>query len=603
MTTRSHSIASMMGTVPSHILEGLSQKDSSSLFVKWAFKEGEEEKHPHLVNIGEEIVKKCRGVPLALRTLGSLLFLKFEASEWEYVRENEIWNMPQKSEDILPALKLSYDLMPSYLRQCFALFSLYPKDCRFDSIDMTSLWGALGLIALPKENRTLEDVANQYLKELHSRSFLQDFQNFHTFDTFRLHDLVHDLALFVANDECLHVNSNTQSIPDNVRHLSFAESRLFGNLVIKKSVAVRTVLFPNGAEDANGEALLNTCLSKFKCLRALSLRGAIFETLPRTIAKLKHLRYLDIGENLKIKRLPESICKLQSLQVLNLSGCMELEALPKGLRKLISLRHLEFSVKQSVLPVNEIASLGSLETLGVNSCYNVESVFGGVKFPALKALYVLECHSIRSLSLDGKKFPQLETLFVDQCHNLESIFGGVKFPALKALYVQNCQSLKSLPLDGKIFPQLESFFVVECDNLDLELWKGHREEQRPKLKLKLVAFLSLSQLVALPEWLQEAANSLQCLRISNCENIETLPNWLTTMTDLKTLDIRFCSKLISLPDDIHHLTALESLRIEDCAELWKKYEPHVGEFWAKISHIKDVVIIEPEELLEESVKE
>jgi len=75
------------------------------------------------------------------------------------------------------------------------------------------------------------------------------------------------------------------------------------------------------------------------------------------------------------------------------------------------------------------------------------------------------------------------------------------------------------------------------------------------------------------------------------------------MTDLKTLDIRFCSKLISLPDDIHHLTALESLRIEDCAELWKKYEPHVGEFWAKISHIKDVVIIEPEELLEESVKE
>jgi len=29
-----------------------------SLFVKWAFKEDEEEKHPHLVNIGKEIVKK-----------------------------------------------------------------------------------------------------------------------------------------------------------------------------------------------------------------------------------------------------------------------------------------------------------------------------------------------------------------------------------------------------------------------------------------------------------------------------------------------------------------------------------------------------------------
>ena len=71
-------------------------KDSLSLFVKWAFKEGEEEKHPHLVNITEEIVKKCRGVPLAVRTLRSLLFSMSEANEWEYVRDNEIWNIPQK---------------------------------------------------------------------------------------------------------------------------------------------------------------------------------------------------------------------------------------------------------------------------------------------------------------------------------------------------------------------------------------------------------------------------------------------------------------------------------------------------------------------------
>jgi len=195
VTTRSHSIASMMGTVPSHILEGLSQEDSLSLFVKWAFKEGEEEKHPNLVNIGEEIVKKCRGVPLALRTLGSLLFSKFEASEWQYVRENEIWNMAQKSNDILPALKLSYDLMPSYLRQCFPLFSLYPKGYLFYSFQMTLLWEALELIALPNMNRTVEDVANQYLKELHSRSFLQDFQNLGTFHSFRLHDFMISLCL------------------------------------------------------------------------------------------------------------------------------------------------------------------------------------------------------------------------------------------------------------------------------------------------------------------------------------------------------------------------------------------------------------------------
>ncbi|KAK7378165.1 hypothetical protein VNO80_03602 [Phaseolus coccineus] len=549
VTTRSNSIASMMGTVPSHILEGLSEEDSLSLFVKWAFKKGEEENHPHLVNIGREIVKKCRGVPLAVRTLGSLLFSKFEASEWEYVRENEIWNLPQKKDDILPALKLSYDLMPSYLRQCFAMFSLYPKDHQLNSYEISFLWGALGLIAVPKKNRTLEDVANQYLHELLSRSFLQDFINFGTSYAFRLHDLVHDLALFVAKDECLHVSSSIQNISDNVRHLSFAESSLFTNFYNKKSVAVRTILFPNGTEETNGEALINTCVSNFKYLRVLDLWASTIETLPRTIAKLKHLRCLDISQNINIKRLPESICKLQSLQVLRLDGCLELEAMPKGLRKLISLRHLEFSTKQSILPDDEISSLDLLANLSIHSS-----------------------------------------------PNLESIFGGVKFPVLKVLNVSDCQSLKSFRLDGKNFPELESLFVQGCSNLDMELWVGnHHEEQRPKLKLKFLVFSALPQLVSLPEWLQEAANSLQCLFISDCDNIETLPYWLTTMTDLKSLFIVSCPKLISLPDNIDNLTALESLKIEDCAELCKKYQPHVGEFWPKISHIKSIFIDESDE--------
>jgi hypothetical protein len=41
-------------------------------------------------------VKKCGGVPLAVRTLGSLLFSKFDLVEWVNVRDNEIWNIPEK---------------------------------------------------------------------------------------------------------------------------------------------------------------------------------------------------------------------------------------------------------------------------------------------------------------------------------------------------------------------------------------------------------------------------------------------------------------------------------------------------------------------------
>ena len=139
------------------------------------------------------------------------------------MRDNEIWNLPQNKDDILPALKLSYDFFPSYLRQCFALFSLYPKDYEFRSVEVARLWEALGVLAPPRKNETPEDVVKQYLDELLSRSFLQDFIDGGTICQFKIHDLVHDLALFVAKDECLLVNSHVQNIPENIRHLSFAE--------------------------------------------------------------------------------------------------------------------------------------------------------------------------------------------------------------------------------------------------------------------------------------------------------------------------------------------------------------------------------------------
>ncbi|KAG2405611.1 uncharacterized protein HKW66_Vig0048660 [Vigna angularis] len=322
---------------------------------------------------------------------------------------------------------------------------------------------------------------------------------------------------------------------------------LLGNLVTKKSAVVRTVMFPNGVAAANCEAILKTFLGKFKCLRVLDLSRATFETLPRNISKLKHLRYLDISKNPNIKRLPDSICKLQSLQVLMLDGCTELEALPKGLRKLISLRDFSFCTKQTVFPVNEIAKLRSLELFTVESC-----------------------------------------------HNVESMFGGVNFPIIRTLHVSDCRSLKSLGLDGQNFPQLEALIVEKCNNLDLELWNGQHEEERSKLKLKLLSFYGLSQLMALPKWIQEADNSLQCLYVSNCHNIETLPDWLTTLTDLKTLTIIDCPKLVSLPDNIDHLSSLQNLRIQGCADLFEKYEPHMGEFWPKISHIENILIDEPE---------
>ena len=66
-----------------------------------------------------------------------------------------------------------------------------------------------------------------------------------------------------------------------------------------------------------------------------------------------------------------------------------------------------------------MTNLISLAHLSIESCHNMESIFWRVKFPALKSLYVADCDSLKSLSLDVTNFPELETLIVENCVNPE----------------------------------------------------------------------------------------------------------------------------------------------------------------------------------------
>ncbi|KAL1312417.1 hypothetical protein AAHE18_16G036800 [Arachis hypogaea] len=336
VTTRSQSIASMMGTVTySHHLESLSPGDSLHLFVRWAFKEGEEEKYPELIRIAREIVEKCKGVPLAVRTLGSSLFSKHERQEWESLRDKEIWNLPQKEDDIIPALKLSYDEMPSHLRQCFALLSLYPKNLEYNSFEVASLWGAAGLLPLQSQDKTMVDVAHQYLRDLMARSFLHDVFDCGTFYAFFIHDLVHDLAVYVAKDVCQLVSSNTQDISENVLHLSFVENGLPYNSIKPSLQGARSILFPVDHVGAS-EAFLNAWVTNCRYLRYLDLRDSTCETLPESIgcyelevlpewlSNLSSLKFLIMASCPKLMSLPSDIHRLTSLQVLRIINCREL---------------------------------------------------------------------------------------------------------------------------------------------------------------------------------------------------------------------------------------------------------------------------------------
>ena len=120
MTTRNQSVASMMRAVAIYRLLHLSDEDCWSLFAKHAFRNSNPEEHPTLKRIGEKIVKKCKGLPLATKVLGGLLHPEVEAEEWNRILNSKIWELYTDESSILRALMLSYYHLPPHLKQCFS---------------------------------------------------------------------------------------------------------------------------------------------------------------------------------------------------------------------------------------------------------------------------------------------------------------------------------------------------------------------------------------------------------------------------------------------------------------------------------------------------
>ena len=147
VTTRNMGVVSAItGTCSSYTLAELSFDDCLSLFTQQALRRRNYDNHPNLKAIGEEIVKKCKGLPLAAKTLGGLLRTKIDLDAWREISRSKIWDLPEERSSILLALKLCYHHLPSHLKRCFAYCSKFPKDYEFGKDELILLWMAEGFL-------------------------------------------------------------------------------------------------------------------------------------------------------------------------------------------------------------------------------------------------------------------------------------------------------------------------------------------------------------------------------------------------------------------------------------------------------------------------
>ncbi|VAH00264.1 unnamed protein product [Triticum turgidum subsp. durum] len=364
-TTHDKQVAEIMGADKTYNLNVLKDSFIKEIIVARAFS-SENEKPPELLEMVGEIVKRCRGSPLAATALGSVLLTKTSVQEWKAISSRS--SICTEETGILPILKLSYNDLPPHMKQCFAFCAIFPKDYKINVEKLIQLWIANGFIPEHEED-SLETTGKHIFNELASRSFFLDIEEFkgdkqYCFrTTCKIHDLMHDIAMFVMGKECvvaIKEPSQIEWLSDTARHLFLScgePEGILNDSLEKKSPAIQTLICDSPMQSSLKH------LSKYSSLHALKLCIRGTESFLLKSMYLHHLRYLDLSTS-SIKSLPENMSILYNLQVLDLSNCSYLDRLPMQMKYMTSLRHLYTHgcrTLKSMPP--ELGKLTNLQTL------------------------------------------------------------------------------------------------------------------------------------------------------------------------------------------------------------------------------------------------
>ncbi|XP_065637476.1 putative disease resistance protein RGA3 isoform X1 [Quercus suber] len=150
VTTRKSRVVEIMGSVSIINLEVLSNEDCWLVFRKIAFFDRDPKQCEQLEGLGRQIVEKCKGLPLAAKTLGSLMRFKRTSEEWKSILDNKFWEFEDVERKLYAPLLLSYYDLSSPLRRCFLFCAVFPKDYVFSCDELVFMWMAQGYIKSKK---------------------------------------------------------------------------------------------------------------------------------------------------------------------------------------------------------------------------------------------------------------------------------------------------------------------------------------------------------------------------------------------------------------------------------------------------------------------
>ncbi|KAG4377310.1 hypothetical protein GLYMA_18G082300v4 [Glycine max] len=557
--------------------EPLTEQESLKLFSKKAFQYSSDGDCPEeLKDISLHIVRKCKGLPLAIVAVGGLLSQKDEsAPEWGQFSRDLSLDLERNSElnSITKILGLSYEYLPINLRSCLLYFGIYPEDYEIKSDRLIRQWIAEGFVK-HETGKTLEEVGQQYLSGLVRRSLVQvsSFRIDGKVKSCGVHDLIHDMILRKVKDTgfCQYIDGCDQSVSSKiVRRLTIATDDFSESI---GSSSIRSIFISTG-EDEISEHLVNKIPTNYMLLKVLDFEGSGLRYVPENLGNLCHLKYLSFRYT-GIESLPKSIGKLQNLETLDIrdTGVSEM---PEEISKLTKLRHL-LSYFTGLIQWKDIGGMTSLQEIPpviIDDDGVVIREVGKLKqLRELSVVYFRGKHEKTLCSLINE-MPLLEKVRIDTADESEVIDLYITSPmsTLKKLVLRG--TLTRLPNWISQFPNLVQLYL-SGSRLTNDALKSLKN--MPRLML-----LFLSDNAYEGETLNFQSGGFQKLKTLLLKSLNKLESILIdrgALCSLELFSLRELSQLKTVPSGIQHLEKLKDLYIKDMpTEFEQRTAPDGGE--------------------------
>ncbi|TKY49853.1 disease resistance protein [Spatholobus suberectus] len=461
-----------------------------------------------LKGVAKKIVDECKGLPIAIVTVGSTLRGK-TLEDWKSALSRlqyskPLVNIPKGLRSPHACLQLSYDILTDELaKSLFLLCSIFPEDHEIHLEDLFRFGRDLGLTRTFETIEKAREEMHVAVNILMDSCLLLHAKN----GRVKMHDMVRDVALLIASERGPAILASTAMDPRTIKD--------------KRAII--------SLWDLQNDI---SFLESLQALEILDLRGSSFEELPNGIAALRKLKLLDLYQ-----------CMIKKNNAYEVIGrCLQLEEL---LRRYVIIH--DRSDKISYLLPSILEGRRPSRALCVDG-FNAP-VQSFISLPIKDLFLRAEYLHFKDLQggyknvipfMDQEAMNQLIILFLEHCPEIECLFDSTIISNTNVDLLQteaafsNLATLILLCMDSlqKVFhdPSLR----CSLNNLQQLLLRDCKE-------LYSVSFPRNSKLC-----------SLKVLAVSGCPKLTSLftPSVVQTLELLEYVETSDCSELKHIIEEV-----------------------------------------------------